>query len=148
MLRAALPTAALLGGYNQGPSRYQKSAKLVHLSIQPAKEPFVARIFKSLSELEGGEELVRRRDQSPIRSRASHWRKSPLKPMLSATSAEPGFSGRRYHAGNSKLARFGGSLWHCGCCSFPQIKTKQIPDDSVIGSKPEHFGCISSQLGV
>jgi hypothetical protein len=73
------------GGYNQGPSRYQKSAKLVHLSIQPAKEPFVARIFKSLSELEGGEELVRRRDQSPIRSRASHWRKSPLKPMLSAT---------------------------------------------------------------
>jgi hypothetical protein len=41
MLRAALPTAALLGGYNQGPSRYQKSAKLVHLSIQPAKELFV-----------------------------------------------------------------------------------------------------------
>ena len=57
---------------------------LVHLSIQPAKEPFVARIFKGLSELEGDEELVRRRDQSPIRSRASHLRKSPLQPMLSA----------------------------------------------------------------
>ena len=26
-----------------------------------------------------------KRDQSPIRSRSSHWRKSPLKPMLSAT---------------------------------------------------------------
>ena len=25
------------------------------------------------------------RDQSPIRSRSSHWRNSPLKPMLSAT---------------------------------------------------------------
>ena len=26
-----------------------------------------------------------KRDQSPIRSRFSHWRKSPLKPMLSET---------------------------------------------------------------
>ena len=32
---------ALLAGYNQGPSRYQKSAKLTHLSIQPARKPFV-----------------------------------------------------------------------------------------------------------
>ena len=62
----------------------KKSAKLVHLSIQPAKEPFVARIFKGLSELESGEELVRRRDQSPIRRSSSHWRTSPLKPILSA----------------------------------------------------------------
>jgi hypothetical protein len=26
-------------------------------------------------------------------------------------------------------AIFDGSLWHCRCCSCPQMKTKQIPDD-------------------
>ena len=39
----------------------------------------------SVPGLEGGEELIRSCDQSPIRSRSSHWRKSPVKPMLSAT---------------------------------------------------------------
>jgi hypothetical protein len=69
------------------------------------------------------------RDRSAIRSRSSHWRNSPLRPILSAASAESGFSGRKKSHWQFQACKIWGKALALPMLFIPYMKTKQVPDD-------------------
>jgi hypothetical protein len=72
-------------GFERGPTDYKSGGlKIGQISRESGPVGRHCRAGSSIFAMEIG--IVRaNRDQSPISRRCSHWRKSPLKPMLSAT---------------------------------------------------------------